>query len=47
MHKMLDRLVSWLAEMLDRSMIMVPEIDELVEMFPVDTGAAQTQQNKL
>ena len=28
MHKKLARLVSWLAEMLDRNLIMVPEVDE-------------------
>jgi hypothetical protein len=28
MHKKLARLVTWLAEMLDRNLIMVPEVDE-------------------
>ena len=29
MHKKLARLVTWLAEMLDRNLIMVPDVDEL------------------
>jgi hypothetical protein len=29
MHEKLAQLVTWLAEMLDRNLIMVPEIDEL------------------
>ncbi len=28
MHKKLARLVTWLAEMLDRNLIMIPEVDE-------------------
>jgi hypothetical protein len=28
MHKKLARLVTWLAEMLDRNLIMVPKVDE-------------------
>jgi hypothetical protein len=28
MHKKLAHLVTWLAEILDRNLIMVPEIDE-------------------
>jgi hypothetical protein len=28
MHKKLARLVTWLAEMLGRNLIMVPEVDE-------------------
>jgi hypothetical protein len=29
MHEKLAQLVTWLAEILDRNLIMVPEIDEL------------------
>jgi hypothetical protein len=28
MHKQLARLITWLAEMLDCNLIMVPEVDE-------------------
>jgi hypothetical protein len=28
MHEKLAQLVNWLAEMLDRNLIMVPEVDE-------------------
>jgi hypothetical protein len=29
MHQKLAQLVTWLAEILDRNLIMVPEVDEL------------------
>jgi hypothetical protein len=29
MHKTLTRIVTWLAEVLDRNLIMVPEVDEI------------------
>jgi hypothetical protein len=29
MHKILTRLVTWLAEILDRNLITVPEVDEI------------------
>ena len=29
MHEKLAQLVTWLAEILDRNLIMVPEVDEL------------------
>jgi hypothetical protein len=29
MHEKLTKLVTWLAEILDRNLIMVPEVDEL------------------
>jgi hypothetical protein len=29
MHKKLAQLVTWLAEIVDRNLIMVPEVDEL------------------
>ena len=28
MHKKLEQLITWLAEILDRNLIMVPEVDE-------------------